>query len=273
VGVVYESRRAARRGARGRWLGRFGRLGLAAQGLCFGIIGVLAIKLALGAGGRLTDPQGTLDALARGGWTRVLLILLCAGFAGYAMWRLAQALFDRGGMGSDFGGFFRRAIQLVQGLTYVFLTVSAVKTVLGARSGAGGEGRAAAGILGWPAGRELVALIGAVLMIAAVVTTYWAVSRRFRESLALEEMSERTERFATVFGVVGLSALGLVLGIVGWFLFKAAVEFDPQAAVGIGGALTKLVRADYGHALLGVTAAGFLVFAVFDLFQARYHKV
>jgi len=158
------------------------------------------------------------------------------------------------------GGLFRRAIQLVQGLFYTVLTLGAVKTLLGARPGANGERRAASGVLGWPAGRELVGLAAGVLLVSAVVTLYWALSRRFKESLATEQMDEETERLVAV------------LGTVGWFLMKAAIEFDPNVPVGIGGALSKLANAAYGPWLLGITAAGLIVFAVFDLFQARYHR-
>jgi len=272
VGAVSESLDAGRRVARSRWIGVAGRVGLAAQGVCFGIIGVLAIGLALGAGGSASDPQGALNALARHGWSRILLVLICVGFAGYTVWRFAQALFDRGGMGADGGGLFRRAIQLVQGTTYAFLTYGAAKTLVGARVRAGGERRAAAGMLGWPGGREIVALIGVVLLVTAVVLGYWALSRRFRESLRIEEMGERTERFVTAAGVVGLSALGVVAAVVAWFLLKAAVAFDSNSPVGLGGALSKLAHASYGGWLLGCTAAGLIVFGVFDLLQARYHR-
>jgi len=269
VGVLSQSQRAARN----PWIGVAGRIGLAAQGICFGIIGVLAIGLAAGAGGEATDPQGALDTLARHGWARVLLVLLVAGFAGYTVWRFAQALFDRGGMGNDGPGLFRRAIQLVQGIAYGFLTWGAVKVLLGASGGRqGSEKKAAAGVLGWPGGRELVGLIGTVLLVTAGVLVYWALSRRFRESIATERMSEATERMTTATGIVGLIALALVSGIVSWFLFKAAVEFDPSAPVGIGGALSKLAHASYGRDLLAITAAGLIVFGCFDLLQARYHK-
>ena len=271
--AVRDTKRDAGRAARSDWFGYLGRAGLAAQGVCFGIIGVLAIGLALGEGGETTDPQGALIALARHTWSKVLLVLLCVGFAGYALWRLAQALFDRGRMGSDLGGLFRRAIQLVQGLTYVALTVGAVRTLAGSGAKPGGEKRAAAGIFGWPAGREIVGIIGAVLLISALVTAYWGLSNRFEESLATEEMGKETRRTVAAAGVVGLCALGLVLGTVGWFLLKAAIEFRPQDPVGLGGALAKLAQAPYGRWVLGVTAAGFMVFAVFDFLQARYHKV
>jgi hypothetical protein len=270
--AVREVRRDARRGAHSAWIGYLGRAGLAAQGVCFWIIGAFAVELALGAGGTATNPQGALDALARHGWTRVLLFLLCIGFAGYALWRLSQALFDRGNMGSDPAGLGRRTIQLVQGLTYVALTVGAARTLAGAPAKSGNERRAASGMLGWPGGRELVAAIGVVLLVSAVVTVYWALSRRFEESLATEQMRDGTRRFAVATGIAGLCSLGVVLAIVGWFLVKAAVEFQPKAPVGIGGALAKLAHASYGDWLLGITATGLVVFAVFDLLQARFHK-
>ena len=265
------TRQTVSRAAHGRTLGVLGRFGLAAQGVCFGIIGALAIGLAAGVGGAATDPQGALDALARGGWTRILLFVLCLGFASYAVWRLAQALFDRGDMGHGVSGLFRRSIQLVQGLAYVALTVGAVRTLTSGRQPPGGERRAAAGILGWPGGRELVGLVATVLAVTAVVLVYWALSRRFEESLRLGEMGPRARRLAVVSGVIGLIGLGVVCAIVSWFLFKAAVQFDPGAPVGIGGALGKLQSSPYGDSLLGAIAAALLVFCAFDLLQARFH--
>ena len=268
MNVLTQSHRAAR----SPWIGAAGRIGLGAQGICFGIIGVLAIGLAAGVGGEATDPQGALDALARHGWARVLLVLLAVGFAGYTVWRLAQAVFDRGGMGSDGSGLFRRAIQLVQGITYGFLTWGSIKVLVGGGGQGGSEKKAAAGVLGWPGGRELVGLIATVLVVTACVLVYWALSRRFQESLALHEMGEATERVTTVTGIIGLLSLAVVSAIVAWFLFKAAIAFEPSAPVGIGGALSKLAHAAYGQDLLAITAAGLIVFGCFDLLQAKYHK-
>ena len=262
----------ARRVARSRWIGYLGRAGLAAQGICFGIIGLLAIAVAVNGRGRTTDPEGALAELARHEWTRVLLVLLTIGFVGYSIWRYAQALLDRGGMGSDVGGLARRAIQFGQGTIYAFLAWGAIEVLRGAHPKPGQPHRAAAGILAWPGGRELVAAAAVFLVIVGGVTAYWALSGRFRESLATHEMSSDVERLVTMTGVVGLCSLAVVLGIVAWFLFKTAIEFKPAAAVGIGGALAHLARASYGSWLLGVTAAGLIAFAVFDLLQARYHQ-
>jgi len=263
---------AARDAARSPVVGWLGRAGLAAQGCCFGIIAVLALALAAGEGGEVTDPQGALVALTRHEWTKVLLVVLAFGFVCYAVWRLAQALLDRGRMGSDAGGLGRRAIQFVQGLAYVGLTISAFSIVFGSHPRSGGAKRAAAGVLGWPAGRELVAAVGFVLFGIAIGNAYWALSGRFTESMHTEQMSRAEESLVMVLGRIGFLSLVVVTGIIGWFLVKAAVEFDPHTAVSIGGALARLAHLDYGKVLLAIVATGLFAYGVFGLVQARYHR-
>ncbi len=262
----------AQRAGHSRAIGIAGRVGLAAQGVCFGIVGALALELAVGRGGEATSPEGAFAYLARGGWTRLVLFLLAAGFACYAVWRLAQALLDRGDMGDDASGLGRRAIQLVQGVSYGFLTYGAVQTLAGGKTSSGGAHHAAAGILGWPGGREIIGAIALGLAVTAGVIGYWAVSRRFLESLDLEGADERLARLVEVLGVAGLCSLAVVTGTVAWFLAKAAYDFHGSNAVGIGGALAKLAHAAYGPELLGVVAGGLILFALFDLLQARYHE-
>ena len=262
----------AHRTARKPWVGWLGRIGFAAQGTCFLIIGVLALELAFGDSGRLTDPRGAFVVLAQGGWTRVLLSLLAIGFACYSIWRLAQALFDRGGMGNNLGGLGRRAIQLGQSVLYALLTFSAVRVLLGARA-SGSPKRAAAGILGWPGGTAIVAALGVALAIIAVVNVYWGVSRRFTESLDQRELDAGARRLLELVGTIGFVSLGFVLGVVSWFMVKAAVDYNAGKVVSLGGAMSHLARAAYGTWLLTAVAAGLIAYGVFGLLQARYHRV
>ena len=64
-----------------------------------------------------------------------------------------------------------------------------------------------------------------------------------------------------------------MFGLIGWFLVKAALEFDADEAVGLDGALAKLVNAPYGPILLGLTAAGLIAYGLFCAAQARYRDV
>ena len=45
------------------WLGRLARLGYVAKGAVYVAIGFLALREALGAGGRTTDPTGAMQSI------------------------------------------------------------------------------------------------------------------------------------------------------------------------------------------------------------------
>ena len=74
-------------------------------------------------------------------------------------------------------------------------------------------------------------------------------------------------------GTVGHLARMVVFGLIGIFLIKAAVEYDPNKAVGLDGALAKLAHQSYGSVLLGIVAAGLIAFALYSLSDARYRRI
>lgn len=86
-------------------------------------------------------------------------------------------------------------------------------------------------------------------------------------------MSSTELRWTTRIAFVGLTAPGIVFGIVAWFFLKAAVDYDPKEAPGLDGALRKLADAPYGKWLLGMVAAGLFAYRVFCLIQAKYREV
>ena len=65
----------------------------------------------------------------------------------------------------------------------------------------------------------------------------------------------------------------VVFALIGYFLVRAAIDYDPDEAVGLDGALASLRDASYGPILLGVVAAGLIGFAAYSLADARYRKV
>jgi Domain of Unknown Function (DUF1206) len=221
----------------------------------------------------VTDPQGAFRVLATHGWTRALLVLLVCGFVAYALWRLAQALFNRGGHGHDPSGYGRRLIQLCQALIYIGFAVSAVRVLAGAGGSSRGERHAVGGMLSWSGGPELVGAIGAGFLVVGAVNVYWGLSGRFKESLRLGEAGPGTERALTLAGKIGFVSLAVVLALIGWFLLKAAIDYDAKKIVSLGGALAKLAHASYGKWLLGLVAAGLLSYGLFGLLQFRYHRV
>ena len=98
---VRQTQAGGERVARSRGFEWLARAGFVARGLIYGIIGILAIKLAIGLGGTTTNQQGALKTIAQQPFGKVMLILVAIGLAGYALWRLVHALLGHGPEASD----------------------------------------------------------------------------------------------------------------------------------------------------------------------------
>jgi hypothetical protein len=252
------------------WLAR---LGLAARGVVYGVIGALAIALALGAGGKATNQQGALKTISDGPLGKAALVVLALGLGGYVVWRVVRAVIGHGPEQSD--SAFDRVAGLASGVAYGILFVTAVSLLFTShnKGSSGHPDQTTAGVMDWTGGRWLVGAAGVVMLGVALYQGYKGVSRDFLEDSKTEQMSESVKRAFTVLGVVGHLSRMVVFGLVGWFLLRAAIDFDPDKAVGLDGALAKLAHASYGPLLLGIVAAGLVAFGCYSLADARYRRV
>jgi len=252
------------------WLARAGFL---ARGIVYVIIGILAIKLATGSGGTNASQQGALRAIAHQPFGKVLLILIAIGLGGYAAWRLARAALGHGPEGSDSG--VDRVAAFASGVVYTGLCALAVAILLGS-GGGGGSGNAkktTAGVFGWPAGTWLVGGAGAVLIGVGLYQGYRGITKDFLADSKTEQMGSGTRRWIKWIGTFGYLARMVVFCLVGVFLVKAAIDYDPNKAVGLDGALAKVDHASYGPFLLGLVAAGLIAFGIYSLSDSRYRRI
>lgn len=259
---------------RNDWLAALARIGLVAKGVSFAIVGVLAFELALGRGGKSTSREGALATIADESWGELLLLALAAGFAAYALWRIAQAVFERADDESK--RWAKRVGYLGRAAIYTGLTYSAIKLVTGPATTSSQNERAhkaTAQVLSWPAGTWLVGIAGACIIGVGLYNGYRGVTQSFTDRWRGDGQTEEFGRWATRIGVVGLLARLVVFGLIGGFAIKAALEYDPNEAIGLDGALQKLGHQSYGPWLLGLTAAGLVAYAIFCFADARYRRV
>jgi Domain of Unknown Function (DUF1206) len=278
VGTVELHARKARNEAEsGRgWYAVVARVGLVAKGISYGLVGALALRLALGDSGQATSRTGALESLARHSFGRIVLVLLALGFAAYALWRFLQAYAERCDHDdSTLKTWGKRAGYVGRGLIYAGLTYSTVRLVAGAnaQSQNAKAHHSTAKALAWPAGTWIVGAAGVVLLAVAVWNLYRGLARKFEDKWRVSRLTPAVRRWGSRAGVVGHVARFVVFGLIGVFVTKAAIDYDPNAAIGLDGALQKLAHASYGPWLLGLTAAGLLAYGVFCLVDARLRDV
>jgi hypothetical protein len=253
-----------------KWLAR---LGMVCAGALYILIGVLAIQLALGAGGKTTDRTGALHEIADESWGTTLLVVLAIGFGGYALWRFTAAVLGEKLETNDDFGWGKRLWYVARGAFYAVLCYATVSLLSGSRSSSGNEQRQTETVLDWPAGRWLVGAFGLGMLGWGLGNAYRGISRNFKDDLRTEQMSAQAERWATRMGVGGYLARAVVFALIGVFLIRAALQYDPSEAIGLDGALQKLAGQTFGPLLLGVVAAGLIAYGLFYFVRARYREV
>ncbi len=251
------------------------RAGFVARGLVYGIIGALALALALGAGtGAATNQEGALALIAAAPLGGVALVALAVGLLAYAVWQIGQAVVGRGLEGGDRSEASERISNLASGVAYLGLFVLAVKVLAGSQTNeSAAPRRAAAGVLGWPGGRWIVGLVGLVFVGVCLYQAYQGLTGSYLEDAKTHEMSPEVRRSLDIVGRVGLVSRALVFALIGYFLIRTAIDYDPSKAIGIDGALREVAGQPYGSWLLGLVAAGLLIFAAASLAEARYRRL
>lgn len=255
-----------------RWVPTLARAGYAANGVVYVLVGILAALAAVG-GGATPERQDALLTLLRQPFGMVLLALVALGFAGYAAWAFVQAGLDPEGHGDGAENIAYRVGRAAAGVVYVGLVMLSVRLLIGAASGGDATQDWTATLLSLPAGQVLVGGIGLAVIGGGVGQMYRAWTGQFTKRLRTEQMSTNERRVATLAGQAGLAAHGLVLGIIGFFLFNAAVQRDPGEAGGLGEALTSLASQPYGTALLIVVAIGLAAYGLYEGVQARWRRL
>jgi hypothetical protein len=254
------------------WVERAGRFGLAARGVVYCVLGVLAASLALGDRSEQTDQQGVLAEVAERSFGKAMLVVLIVGFVAYAAWRLARAARGEGGEEPNAG---QRASDVAKAALYLGLAFSAVR-LLGGDGGSGGSQDQAKTFSArlmteqsW--GRWAVGLVGAAIAAYGVWQIYRGLTEKFRKRL--------TETFGTgheatvKLGVVGHVARGVVLIVGGWLVIRAAVRFDPAQPLGVDAALREVIDAPYGPALALAVAVGLGAYGLYSFGEARFRQV
>ena len=255
------------------WVRAMARLGYVAKGVVYATIGLLAMLEALGMGGKTASPDGAMQSIGTQPFGGLSLVLLSVGLFWYAAWKVVQGVMDPDDRGSDAHGVVRRVAYVGSGAIHGLLAFTAAQSVFGAEDSSEDAMTASAIAYQPPVGRILVAVVGIIVIGVGLYQLYAAYKAKFRGELALGRMGEAREVWTTLFGRIGTAARALAIGAAGAFLILAAYQSDPKETRGLGGALETLQDQPLGSYMLGVIAAGFVLYGVFMFLVARYRYI
>lgn len=263
--------RAARGAARDAapWVERLARMGYAARGIVYMIIGIVAAQAAFGRGGQVTDQRGAFGEILSRPGGKFMLGLVAMGLVGYTVWRFVEAALD-----PEHDGAAKRALYALSGFIHVGLALSAARMALGSSRGGGGGGDAwTARVMEAPGGRWLIALAALGIAGFGIQQIIKGYRSDLDKRLDLSRMNAEARTWAVRATRAGLIARGVVFGIIGFFLLQAALQRDPGETRDLGGALEALRGASYGPYLLGLVALGLVAYGASQLVKARYRRI
>lgn len=270
IGAASKGTRAASRGGGIREV--TARCGLVTRGVLYVLIGLLAVRIAFGGGGKEADRQGALQELAEKPFGVVLIWAVGIGLVCMALWRLSEAVFGAAGPKGD-----EPVKRLASAGRCVFYGAVAFSVLTysagGGRSGDEQSRDVTAKALDLPAGQWLVGAVGLGIGVAGLVIAVQAARLSFRKHLAMGGASARWRKAVDFLGVTGGVARGAVFAAAGGFVVYAALRYEPARAKGTDDTLRSFAHTAAGPWLLVAVAVGLVLFGLFSWAMARWREV
>ncbi|MGD1856860.1 MAG: DUF1206 domain-containing protein [Leptolyngbyaceae cyanobacterium] len=249
------------------------RLGYAAKGFIYLIIGLFALGRALERRMPLLGTEGILQVVTRQPLGLFFLYLLASGLAGYAFWRFVQALSDPEHSGKQ--SLLRTVQRLgyaISGFSYagvVYASIELIANVSSEQDDTLEDFAAQLVETGW--GVLLLVLAGLTVVGVGFVYIYGGLSGAYISQFK-RECDRNLSRVATWLGQIGYTARGVAFVVIGIGQLQAAFLSRSDPAGGLQNALEKLEAQPYGKVSLGLIAAGFIAYALYAIFVSFYRR-
>jgi hypothetical protein len=260
------------------------RLGWVAKGIVYLLLGVLAIPIAQegrgqddsGTGESQASQTGAVARIADSMFGELALWLIAVGLMLYVLWRLVSIALPAENSAK---AWLTRIGYLISALVYTAVAWTAVSYArAGGSSGQGGseDSRIERWTAEWlqkTAGQWLIGTVGVIVVAVGLAFIYRGLTADFRKELEPRGVGPVSYDAIVTLGRIGWVGRGVMMGIVGWFLTRAAIKFRPDEASGIDGALREATATGWGRGLVWVVAIGLAVYGVYCIISAPRERL
>jgi hypothetical protein len=200
----------------------------------------------------------------------VLIGAIGIGLLAYALWRIYSGIAN-----PDDEKPRKRVLYVFTGLVNLAVALEAIRYafVSGRLSSGNSAPHWTAELMSKPMGTWLVAAAGLGVAGYGVSHLVRAFRAKLDKHLRLGELNDQTHRWVRRLARIGIAARGIVFGVAGAFLIKAALENDPSEARDLGASLRAVQEQPFGGWLLGGIALGLFLYGFYNLVRARYRVI
>lgn len=246
------------------------RGGFVMSGLVHVLIGVIALRMALGGSSQDADQSGALGTVAAAPGGNILLWIGGLAMAALVIWHLAETWFGAKWAQNAKDRVAHVIKTLGKAVVYGALASTSLRFAAGGGSDSGQQTtELTAGLMGSVAGRVLIVVVALVVIGIGGYHVFKGASRGFEDDLRVPQ-GEKVVGAIIVTGVLGYIAKGIALIGVGLMFGWAALGADPEKASGLDGALKAIAQLPAGTVVLAVIGAGLILYGLYAVLRSRY---
>jgi uncharacterized membrane protein YqhA len=121
-------------------------------------------------------------------------------------------------------------------------------------------------------GKTIVLAISVIVMLTALVLLFYGLSKRFTEALNTSSFNKKQQYLLHGMAYAGYLSRGIIVGITGFFLFKAAIKNDSAYVVNTDKAFD-FIGDHVGHIFFVIVAVGTICYGVYMFILGLHYDV
>ena len=255
-----------------RQLARFGCI---ATGLVYAMLGLFALLslFRLKHGG--ADESSLLKFFEDVQFGKVVISLIMLGMVAYMIWRFYEAINDPYRYGRQWKGILVRLLTAFSAISDWLIAWPAIESLIGMNP-ASKDGEPVAQrhsfekLLQQPIGVWVVSIIGCITMITAVVQFIYVFKEAYEERIDLQKLQPFKRKIIHTLSYSGHIARGIILGLIAFFLLKAAATQNGQYVVNTDKAFDFLGD-EIGKGVFAIVAIGTICYGFFMMVMGYYY--